>query len=145
MLDLTRESDDTSLGAVLDEITPGGTAHGTAAGASRPGTLISPGASGSGSAVVFEDVAPVSRATAVGQPVYVQQLDPSAPAFGAAALAGFVALLFGLSALVSASMGVAPDWIKTFAGYGLWVLFGIGVGAALLLGILGMVIGRAVR
>ena len=66
-------------------------------------------------------------------------------AFGAMALAGFVALLFALSALVSASMGVAPDWVKTFADYGIWALFGIGVGAALLLGILGMVVGRAVR
>ena len=118
--------------------------------------IITPGATGGliitahtylrgGSAVVFEDVAPVARATAVGQPVYVQQLDSSAPAFGAMALAGFVALLFALSALVSASMGVAPDWVKTFADYGIWALFGIGVGAALLLGILGMVVGRAVR
>ena len=145
LLDLTRESDDTSLGAVLDEIGPGGTAAGgTRLGGTRAGTLGTPGGSGTG-AVVFEDVAP-PRMVATAAPVYVTAADPTAPAFGGAALAGFAALLFGMFVLISASQGVVPDFVKDPLGTMQWyIIFLIGLGAALLLWILGLVIGKSIR
>src|SRR5687767_10366748 len=92
LLDLTRESDDTSLGAVLDEITPGATG--------RRAAIADTAAGGTGIAGLSEE-APSRRSTAAA-PVYVQQLDPSALAFGGAALAGFAMLLFGMYVLISA-------------------------------------------
>ncbi len=80
LLDLTRESDDTSLGAeLLDEIAPGGTAAGrraigeTAGGkvVEIRGSMDSPSSSRGQAAPVY----------------YEEQADPMAPAFGGAALA----------------------------------------------------------
>ena len=94
LLDLTRESDDTSLGAeLLDEIAPGGTKGGTRAG---------PADSGSGTATVPAIGGTRGR---VAGPMVVEQADPLAAAFGGAALAGALVLLIGGLSLGSAITG----------------------------------------
>lgn len=141
LLDLTRESDDTSLGAVLDEIAPG-----AATGAGRRANLADTGVGGSGTGVAdLEETAssaPSRRATAAA-PVYVQPLDPMAPAFGAMALAGFAVLLYGMFVLISALVGAHPDAASYFDKTSPFVIAAYGLGLAVLLFVAGMLIGKA--
>ena len=129
LLDLTRESDDTSLGAVLDEIGPAGAtraapAMGTDMGAAAMADLHEP----------------------AGDPVMVQALDSTAPAFGAASLAGFGAMLFGAFILISALVGAIPrETVEWLTSLGLFIVAAMGLGAALLLFALGWVVGKSVR
>lgn len=132
LLDLTRESDDTSLGAVLDEISPGGTAV-----PQRSGGF----GSGAGR-VILEETAPATRFTPTPMTV-VEAYDPLAPAFGLAALAGFAALLFGAWVLLSATAGVKPEIVTTLAEKQWFMVFGIGLGAALVLFVIGFLAGKA--
>src|SRR3954451_3267842 len=85
LLDLTRESDDTSLGAVLDEITPAGAGR-TGAGMSGMGMGSGVGMSGTGMsfggpeasfAGPMIDETPAPRVAA--PPVYIQAPDALAP------------------------------------------------------------------
>ncbi len=131
LLDLTRESDDTSLGSVLDEITPGGTGRRTAVDIPA----------GSGLAEIDEP----SGSRAMGAPIRVERLDPAAPAFGAASLAGFIVLLVGVLALMSAVTGTRPGMISFLATKGLLMTFGMGIGLAIVLGVIGLIVGRSVR
>ncbi len=100
LLDLTRETDDTSLGAaLLDEISPGSKRT------SPTPASISPS---SGSTAGMTSISPLELpsepvgapvgTTIVGGPVTVEAPDPVAPAFGAASLAASLVLV--LSALV---------------------------------------------
>ena len=77
LLDLTRESDDTSLGAVLDEIGPAARTR----AAPAMGTDM-------GSAALADIHEPAVDRRPLAAPVMVQALDQSAPAFGGTALAG---------------------------------------------------------
>jgi hypothetical protein len=140
LLDLTRESDDTSLGAVLDEIAPG---SGTAAG--RRGLAdTATGGSGTGIANLTEEAAsaPAARRAA---PIYVQPLDPMAPAFGAFALGGFVVLLYGMFVLISALVGAHPDAAAYFNNSAFYMPFLYGLGLAIIFLVVGMVVGKAVK
>jgi hypothetical protein len=137
LLDLTRESDDTSLGAeLLDEITPGGSKRGVAGEAGV--------GSGAGSAVGRSAVTTAVRGR-VGEPIYVEAADPTAAAFGAAALAAVIMLLFGAVAVFSAVMGARPGLLEMVSKFSLLVLAGIGLGAALVFFVFGLIIGRAAR
>jgi hypothetical protein len=132
LLDLTRESDDTSLGAVLDEITPsrGG----------RGGTM----AGGETGLVGFEDE-PVTTTRVSAAPQYVEKADPLAPMFGAMSLAGFGAMLFGIFVLITQLVGTRPDilgWFHDQKANQFMYAAGIGLGAAVLLGVIGMLAGR---
>jgi hypothetical protein len=135
LLDLTRESDDTSLGAVLDEITP--------AGGGRGGRGGSMGATDSG-LVSFEDE-PVTTTRVSSAPSYVEKADPLAPAFGAMALAGFVVMMFATFVLITKLVGTTPDILGWFHGHEssqFMVALGIGLGIAILFGVVGMIAGR---
>jgi hypothetical protein len=134
LLDLTRESDDTSLGAVLDEITPGATGRRAAIGDTAAGA--------SGIAGLSEE--PSSR-RAVAAPVYVQTLDPSAMAFGGAALGGFVVLLFGMFVLISALVGTYPDATKYFQKTSWFMPVVYGLGVAIVFGVIGLIGGKMGR
>ena len=94
LLDLGRhDRDDTSLGAVLEEMPSG-----------RPeDTGIT------GGVELEEPRGGIDRGPVV--PVYVQAPDPWAAAFGAAALGGALVVLFGLFALISGVEGTLPDSI----------------------------------
>ena len=125
LLDLTRESDDTSLGAVLDGIGPAVTG--------QRGEVDTRG--------MIEDEEPITTRT-VAAPTYVEAPDPLAPAFGGAALGAAVMLLFGIYILMSAVAGLQPDAAKYFEGkWYMSIVFGLG--AVILFFIVGFVIGKA--
>jgi hypothetical protein len=133
LLDLTRESDDTSLGAVLDEITP--------AGGRRGQQMESP----EGSLGAVLDDTPVARVAA--PPVVIQAADPLAPAFGGAALGAAAVLIFALFVLLSAVSGTRPDAVKWFETNHISALLGaaIGLGAVAVFFVIGLVVGKAAR
>ena len=131
LLDLTRESDDTSLGAeLLDEITPGGTRAGSVAG--RTG---------------FAAPSLPSTRVGAGGPVYVEAADPMAPAFGAMALATAIVALLGLLVTAAGVLGVKPGLLSFLEsnGQALPALYVFGGGAvlAIIFFIVGMVIGKS--
>lgn len=132
LLDLTRESDDTSLGAeLLDEIAPGKTrAGGTAAGDTGVGTGLAGQADMRGAR------------TAV---IAVEARDASAGAFGGAALAASLFLLLGCLVLTSAVVGTRPGLVQTLTEQGFLVVFGIGIGLVLIFGIVGLLVGKSAR
>ncbi len=135
LLDLTRESDDTSLGAeLLDEITPGA---GKGKGPSTP-------RSGGGPLEELGEGPIINRG---GMPIYVEAADPAAPAFGAAALAATIAVLFGGFVLVSAMLGTRPEMIKSLAdsGKGLWFMAIIGLVVVVVFFVIGLFIGKAAK
>lgn len=134
LLDLTRESDDTSLGAeLLDEIAPGGT---------KGGTRVGPADSGSGTATVPAFGA-AARGRAAG-PMLVEQADPMAGAFGGAALAGAIMLLIGGLSLGSAVMGTKVGLLSALDKPNAFVLvLGVGFVLTLIFFIIGWVVGKA--
>lgn len=135
LLDLTRENDDTSLGAELkDEINLGriaGDASGSSAGSSIE-TMTS-------SAPL---VTPSRAPMAATGPVFVEAPDALAPAFGGAALGAAVVLLAASTALVGGITGAFPAFVKPLAEYGLWVLAGIGLGVVAIFFVIGLVLGK---
>jgi len=136
LLDLTRESDDTSLGAeLLDEISPGGSVAG---GGARRGTVV---AADSGVAM---ETPRASGRSVISQPVYVEAADAMAPALGWLALFGAGVVIFGLFVLLNAVAGVRPQVIQGMSGpkgNGMAYLGMAAVGAIVFF-IIGMVIGK---
>jgi hypothetical protein len=136
LLDLTRESDDTSLGAeLLDEIAPG-------ASKPRPGRGRAVSDSGMGAP---SDMGGGRAVTP--PPVYVEQADPLAPALGGAALAASIFVILGGLVLTAATMGTRPELVNLIAGQpgenrSIWIIFGIGAGLALVFFIGGMLVGK---
>jgi hypothetical protein len=131
LLDLTRESDDTSLGAVLDEITPGPS--------TRRAPFESPEGSFGGGAL---DEAPPPRIAA--PPVYVEMHDAWAPAFGGAALAAAGVIVFGMFVLVSAIAGTQPPAVKYFAQkpWDLWTSAALGLLPVVVFFVIGLILGK---
>lgn len=156
LLDLTRESDDTSLGAeLLDEIAPGGTKRGSKAGSlagsaagsgmgSMAGSGMGTAAGGTaagGTAVGAPAVG--RRGAAVGAVQYVEADDPSVGWFGGAALGAAVFVLFGAFALAAAVMDTSPEILQSARGLGTMMLLGIGAGVSVLLSIVFGILGKA--
>lgn len=135
LLDLTRENDDTSLGAELkDEINLGrvaGDAGGSSAGASIE-TMTS------STPLVTPSRAPMA---ATG-PVYVEAPDAMAPAFAGAALGAALVMLAASTALIGGVTGAFPAFVKPLAAYGLWVLAGFGLGVVAIAFVFGLVLGK---
>jgi len=102
LLDLTREKDDTSLGAVLDEIAPSGSMAGQ--------TRRTEASSGSMMAAALSDArsgpSGISRGGAV---IEREAADPLAGAFGAAALGAAIVVIVGAFALVSGVLDTQPE------------------------------------
>ncbi|HET6251476.1 MAG TPA: helix-turn-helix domain-containing protein [Tepidisphaeraceae bacterium] len=128
LLDLTRESDDTSLGAVLDGIGP------AIGGRGQVGTMDT-------SELMDDDDEPVVTRT-VAAPVYVTKADPLAPAFGGAALGAAAVLMFGLYVLFASMAGTWPDATKYFNKEQWFILPAGGAGLVVVLFIIGLVIGK---
>ena len=130
LLDLSRERDDTSLGAVLEEISPS---------SMRQDDV------GIGGGVELEEPAAGFERGPVA-PVYVQAPDAWAPAFGAAALAAAGVVIFGIFALVCGVLGTWPDALKWFESYKqnqLAMILLIGFGATIVFFVAGALIGKA--
>jgi hypothetical protein len=141
LLDLTRESDDTSLGAeLLDEIAPGGTATG------RRGAAGDAGASAGGQKVVEIRGALSSSGGAMGRAQATfnveEEADPMAPAFGAAALGASLVVLFGAYALVSGILETGPDILQNVGKYGFIGVVGAGLIVTLIFFVVGLIIGK---
>jgi hypothetical protein len=139
LLDLTRESDDTSLGAeLLDEITPspkgGGRARPASIGDSSMGGVVT---SGSATTTRRGPVMPVQQETA----------DALAPAFGAAALGAAAFVLFGAVVLVASLLhtkpGIAAFVMDSQKPPQFIVIAGIGLGVTVVFFIFGLFIGKA--
>ena len=136
LLDLTRESDDTSLGAVLDEIGP--------SGATR--TAVAVGGTSLGGAALAEMNEPAVDRRPLAAPVMVQALDQTAPAFAGASAAGAIAVLFAMFVLISALVGAIPrETVKWLTDMGMIVIAGIGLGVALALFAVGWMLGKTVK
>lgn len=133
LLDLTRESDDTSLGAeLLDEIAPG-----AAKGKGRRAD--------SGIATAVDDRRAVTPPT-----VYVEAADPLAPALGGMAFAAAVFTLVGALVLACATLGTRPALVNMIAGAPadnrpLWMIAAFGAAAVAVFGIVGLVVGKSAR
>ncbi|HEX4125119.1 MAG TPA: hypothetical protein VHY37_10375 [Tepidisphaeraceae bacterium] len=130
LLDLTRESDDTSLGAVLDEISPG----------NRSGV-----ASGIPSDQMSDEPVRVSRAA---PPEMVVAADPMAPAFAGLALGGSLVIIFGAYVLICDMVGTRPDVVSWFNepknSIPGWVIAALGsLVLCGLLFIIGMIVGKS--
>lgn len=129
LLDLTRESDDTSLGSeLLSEIQTSGKQDGPSA----PPALVTPAAG----------MAPPTRMSA---PMVVEKPDPTAPAFGGMAVGAALFVLLGVFVLISGAQGATPAFLKDLATLGLPILAGAGLGVALVFGGLGFALGKVVK
>jgi hypothetical protein len=117
LLDLTRESDDTSLGAeLLDEIYPGGDAKGETGIASASGIFEQAVAQDSGSSTGLENVATTQQQVMVSPLAgAVEERDPSAEAFGGMAFAALLVMI--VAGLVAGTFfrGYSPQWVETAA------------------------------
>lgn len=133
LLDLTRESDDTSLGAeLLDEIAP-------AAGKGKRRGPVSDSA-------VAEGLAEPRRGV-TAPPVFVEAYDSSNLAFGMMAFGAALFTLVGAFVVTCAVVGTRPALINTIAGEPgnsrpLWMLAVAGLAVAGLFGLFGLLAGK---
>jgi excisionase family DNA binding protein len=110
LLDLTRESDDTSLGAeLLDEIYPGGEKKGDSGIASSSG-IFEQSASETSGPSGLENMATSGGGIAVD---YVEAHDPYAGAFGGMALASALIMLLTGSIAAALLQGYSPSWLES--------------------------------
>jgi hypothetical protein len=148
LLDLTRESDDTSLGAeLLDEIAPGGSKGGSRGmagtrGGSRAGSRA--GSAAGGTAVAEPAITPATPRGAVAGPLVYEEADPMAPAFAGACFGASLFTIFGGMALMSAVLGTKLPLVAMVQDkhMSIWALFGVGVGVAVLCFVIGLVVGK---
>jgi hypothetical protein len=141
LLDLTRESDDTSLGAeLLDEIGPGRSKAGTGA----------PVESGVGTGVAMEAAA-VASGRRVGAAIHIEAVDAHSGLFGGLALGAAVFVVLGAIVLIAAVAGTRPGLVNLLTGYGeqgavgLAILMGIGLVLAGVGGVAGLILGKVLR
>lgn len=133
LLDLTRESDDTSLGAVFDELTPG--ARRTPSGhRAAPATMETQ----SGTDFAVPEARP--RGT-LAAPIYVEAADPLAGAIGGASLAVAGILVFGGFILAGALRGLRPEIMDKLQTDGM-MWGGIAIGVVLAFAAGGFVFGK---
>ncbi|MCL2647756.1 MAG: excisionase family DNA-binding protein [Phycisphaerales bacterium] len=142
LLDLTRESDDTSLGAeLLDEIYPGGEKKKGDSGVGSSSGIFEQSAEASGPSGL-EHIAGAPVGAAVD---YVEARDPYAGAFGGMALASalIMFLIGGIAAAVG--MGYSPEWLEKIyqTGSGAFILGGALFVLALLFAGVGLFAGKA--
>jgi hypothetical protein len=121
LLDLTRESDETSLGAeLLDEISPSG----------KGGRPLAPPDTGSMAGIKLD--APRGGVMRGGGVVQVEAYDGWSTAFGWMAMGVSFFVLFGLFALVNGVVGFQPDAVKYFDDKPFAMIAGVGAVIAVL-------------
>jgi len=144
LLDLTRESDDTSLGAdTLDEIAPASSRNRSAAPLSDTAGSLA-GGSGIGSGVPAIETSPAPRSSARGAVVReVEAKDAMAGLFGGAALGAAGVTFFAIFAVFAASLGAYPETVAKVKEQSFGILTAIMLGVAVLFGVFGLVLGKA--
>lgn len=130
LLDLTREADDTSLGAeLLEEIYPTGPSVESADVVSVPEPESAVGA-------------PPMMGGGAGQ--VIEAADPSAAAFTGMAVVGVLAALFLGLVITAVSQDVWPDFLKSLAeGNNPYLLGGGLVAVMAVFGVIGLLVGRS--
>jgi len=130
LLDLTRESDDTSLGAeVLDNIEIEGAVAGPAAQAGASGSMAGP-----------VGIAPVE--TVMVMPTYVEEIDSSSGLYGGIITAAtIIAVLLGVAAMSSFS-SAPPSYLASIKA-NIFIVLGVSVLIVALGAGLGWVAGKA--
>ena len=146
LLDLTRESDNTSLGAeLLEEIYPGDSSAGSKSGiGSSSGVFDQVGTPGV-EASLSSTEATVSAAS-LGSPtsyaaVY-EATDPSSGLYGGVALAAVLVMGLTLTAAMMAMEGFTPRWMHTLGANAL-LFIGLLVVVSCLLAFVGYFVGKA--
>ena len=152
LLDLTRESDDTSLGAeLLDEIYPGGDSKGESGIGSASGIFVEQAAGGS---TAGESSGPSGLENVAAAPTAPVMLAEAGEAYDAASGAygglAFGSELISLVTLVIALCfynGFSPDWVKTITQSTVFVLlFAVAlVVVTAIFTVVGLVMGKAAR
>ncbi|XAL99786.1 helix-turn-helix domain-containing protein [Phycisphaeraceae bacterium D3-23] len=166
LLDLTRESDDTSLGAeLLDEIYPGGgdTGMGTGTGMAMDSAVGSSGVfdgaismeTGQSGPSGLENLsagpaAAAAPAAAGATPVSyeVEEYDPAGSGFGAGMLFGVVAaMVIGIAVVIPILGGVESKLLATIDPMNkpnnVYILAGVLLLVSIIFGVIGMVVGKA--
>jgi hypothetical protein len=148
LLDLTRESDDTSLGAeLLDEIYPGGDSKaGAQAVGSSTGIFEAP------PTATMEGSGPSGLENIAGQPMaplgvaeVVEAPDASSGAFGGMALAAVLAMFFTVAIVLFIMRGLTPSWLDsiTQSFTSLMIFAGVLVIVSALFALVGYLTGKA--
>jgi hypothetical protein len=142
LLDLTRESDDTSLGAeLLDEIAPGGTASGRRGIPGETGVAPAAGTA-AGKVVEIRGTLGGAQAARVTTVTMEEEPDPMSPAFGAAALGAALVALFGAYALISGVLETNADILQNAGKYGFIGVAAGGLAVTLVFFVVGLIIGK---
>lgn len=134
LLDLTRESDDTSLGSVLEDI--GGKRD------KKAGTAMAMGGTGMGPAMAT--AAPVAMAPRQA-PILVARPDPLAPFFGGLALGGALMCLLAIFVVAAGTIGARVTFLAELATKGLLIVAAIGLGVTLICGAVGFGLGKVLK
>jgi hypothetical protein len=138
LLDLTRESDDTSLGAeLLEGIDMGDTAEAAVEPAAEPAEVAP--AEEQEDALPGPELEPAAPAMVMVPAGGV--VDPAAPAFSGLLIAGALVLGLAGAANIATSMDAWPDYLNSLAGM-FWVLLGGGIGLGLVFGLVGWFVGQ---
>lgn len=153
LLDLTRERDDTSLGVVLDEISPAGSRSGSragsAAGASVGGSIGGSigGSLGGESAIENAPVPQPVRRPPPGTPqVFVEASDKLTTGLGGAAFGASIFVIVGLIVLLGAAMNVqTPVMTMIREQQSPYIVPGVGAGLALIGLIFGLLMGKTTK
>jgi len=128
LLDLTRESDDTSLGEVLEHIEVG-----SGIPSSPPPVEME---------IPEEPAAESAAPAAVEAPTVVEEVDASAGAFSGLILATSLVLLLAGLAVLAVVMGEVPGYLQSLQQNLQWWLIGAVV-VAVVLAVVGYMIGKA--
>jgi hypothetical protein len=135
LLDLTRESDDTSLGAVFDEL--------------QPGQRRTPSGHHVASASAMETQAgrdfgtmPDRPRATLAAPIYVEAADPWSTALGAASIVVVAVLIFGGFILGAVMLNHRPDILNKLKS-DLMIWAGAAAGLTLIVFFIGLVMGKS--
>lgn len=152
LLDLTREKDDTSLGAseLIDEINPSASgvrrSSGESALSASASGLAGSSLGGSGMGAAMTDLPTASAPTRSAPPI-VEAPDPLAPAFAMAALGAAGVVIFAVFAIICGLAGAQPAFLKKLGGtvdggLGFFVVFGLTLILPVILFVGGMLSGK---
>lgn len=147
LLDLTRESDDTSLGAeVLDHIDMEGSTIGSAVGTALGGGLASAIGSGLSDSAAGSGLETISTAapTIVAAPTFVEVVDPTSGFFTGLLVGATVMILIAAAAALSAMFDTVSGLLAALQNNLVIVLVAMVV-VTLLSGLVGWMLGKALQ
>ena len=136
LMDLTRESDDSSLGAegLLDELYPGDTAGADDLTVGESG-LFEGTVADAGGSDLDEAAAPAAAA------VLAEPYDPKGSGLaGGFSLGTIIALGAAMAVMIMGLIGAPPEFVATFMGGNMLIVTGIFAGVAAVFGVLGFLV-----